>query len=42
MLLLEPSLGCDEPDDAEFELQDARPVPATAGPDLTVRGPTAT
>ena len=41
MLLLEPSLGGGDPDDAEIEVQDARPVPATAGPDLAVRGPTA-
>ena len=41
MLLLEPSLGGGDPDDAEIEVQDARPVPATAGPDLAERGPTA-
>lgn len=42
LLLLEPSLGRDESGDLEFELQDARPAPAIAGPDLTVQGPKAT
>jgi glutamate carboxypeptidase len=42
MLLLEPSLGGDESSEAALELEDSRPVVATAGPDPTVRGPTAT
>ena len=42
MLLLEPSRGRDEPGDTDLELSDVSPVFATAGPDPTGGGPTAT
>ena len=42
MLLLEPSRGRDEPGDTDLELSDVSPVFASAGPDPTGGGPTAT